>query len=903
MKQTKLKTKLSTIVITSILILSAILVAFPLVTAQQSTRKTYCFVGAVPNPVGVGQEVLFTVGIYQQLSSALMGWEGLSITIQKPDGTTDTITDIRTDSTGMTGRTYVPDQVGTFLVQAHFPEQEITETKTAPRIPIGTIMLASDSEVLELIVQEESVPEYPGQALPSEYWTRPIDAQLRSWSDVTGNWLTTDNIRPEGVPGNADAAETAHLLWVKPLTIGGVAGAPETNYPYWSFSHGDAYEGKWNSRIIIDGILIYAHRTNDRPLYYTAVDIRTGQELWKKVLLDNRTISLGQNLVWSGYNHHGVYPYFWVTKGADWYAFNPYTGDVEFTVKNVPAGTTVLDKENGWLYRINVSPDGTGYIWSMVDLIEPFGQDSPHAGSWIPAGSFYGIRPGTWDAAAVDPETGELTAEAKSAYIAEFTFDASKTPGVGTGRFSTVRGIEFGGRAQYTYEWSGKIFGLQYAPTGFGPTEINTWAISLDSGQEGTILFSKTWATPSEWQEGNLEVEFNDLSFEDGVAVIWTKDTRQYYAFSTETGEYLWGPTAISEHFMNYYGWTELLERPTFIWDGKLYSTGVGGVIYCYDVTDGSLLWEYAAHDEYNEYLFANNWWQFFLFIADGKLYSAHLEHSAIEPMPRGAPFLCLDANTGEVIFKADGLFRSTRWGGRAIIGDSVIVGMDTYDNRLYAIGKGPSKTTVSVAPKVITSGSSVVIEGSVMDVSPGTEDTKLKLRFPNGVPAVADESMSEWMLYVYKQFAKPDDVQGVRVHLTAIDPNGNFQDIGYATTDINGNFGISWTPPVPGDYHVTATFEGTKSYTPSEDSTYFAVTEAPTPAAPIEPEQPTQPEQPTEPEQPEQPTQPEQPEQPTEPEQPAEAPFITTELAIVIAVVVACILGAVSYHMLRKRK
>ena len=75
-----------------------------------------------------------------------------------------------------------------------------------------------------------------------------------------------------------------------------------------------------------------------------------------------------------------------------------------------------------------------------------------------------------------------------------------------------------------------------------------------------------------------------------------------------------------------------------------------------------------------------------------------------------------------------------------------------------------------------------------------------------------------------------PKNVEGVTVHLTAIDPNGNFQDIGYATADAVGNFAKSWIPPVPGEYHVTAEFEGSAAYGGSLDTTYFTVDEALTP-------------------------------------------------------------------------
>jgi len=120
----------------------------------------------------------------------------------------------------------------------------------------------------------------------------------------------------------------------------------------------------------------------------------------------------------------------------------------------------------------------------------------------------------------------------------------------------------------------------------------------------------------------------------------------------------------------------------------------------------------------------------------------------------------------------------------------------------------------------------------------------------------------------------------------------------------------MDWVPPVPGKYQVTASFDGTNSYGPSSSMTYFYVDQAPSLGASIEPEpttpEPTTPEpttpEPTEPESttPE-PTTPE----PTTPEptEPAEAPFITTEIAILAVVAVACVIGVVSFWKLRKRK
>ena len=181
------------------------------------------------------------------------------------------------------------------------------------------------------------------------------------------------------------------------------------------------------------------------------------------------------------------------------------------------------------------------------------------------------------------------------------------------------------------------------------------------------------------------------------------------------------------------------------------------------------------------------------------------------------------------------------------------------------------------------------------MDVSPGTEEARIQLRFPKGVPVVSDADMTDWMLYVYNQFAKPM-ATGVQVKLESYDPNGNYQVLGTTMIDSYGNFALMYEPEVPGTYYISATFEGTNAYYGSSSSTYLGVEPAPAVATPIEPEVPEEPETPTEPEEPE------EPEEPTEPEQPAETPLISTEVAIVAAVAIVAVLGIATFWILRRR-
>lgn len=367
-------------------------------------------------------------------------------------------------------------------------------------------------------------------------------------------------------------------------------------------------------------------------------------------------------------------------------------------------------------------------------------------------------------------------------------------------------------------------------------SQVTVWGIDLSVGCEGRLLFKTTWNKPSAWVEGDKTIEWMASSQEDYVGTLYSKETNENYGISLTTGKLIWGPTP-PEYYLNSLDDTKSGAR--CIAYGKLYSASCSGTVYCYDVQSGALLWTYNATDPYQEILWANNWWMRPLFITDGKLYVSHYEHSPIDPRPRGGPFICLNATTGEEIFRIDGMFRSTRWGGRALIGDSIIATTDTYDMRIYAIGKGPSATTVNAPNMGIPKGSSVLISGSVMDVSPGTKDDSLAMRFPNGVPAVADESQSSWMLYVYKQFPKPTDVSGVQVTLNVIDSNNNYRNIGTTTTDEDGFFSYSWVPDIEGKYNVIAIFEGSEAYWSSHAKAAFVVDPAPvTPTA--EPDEPS---------------------------------------------------------------
>jgi len=813
MKLIKCKTYAAIAILTFAMAIS--LVALPATAQPGVTRASFPILDVVPNPVGVGENALIRFGVMQQLPSVYDGYEGLTLTITKPDGTTENFGPYKTDSTGSTFMNYVPATTGTYKVKMVFPEQiwkwgNFYNSESGSYIYNGTTIKGSTIE-MEFEVIAEKRETYPGHPLPSEYWTRPIDPQLREWATVSGNWMA----RPDNSLAlyNDDAPETAHVLWVRQLTTGGLNGG------YWGDAQlpvgaetGDPYEGKWGSSVVMNGILYYnrdsATVANNTGI--VAVDLHTGELLWEKLGV---SLSFGQILYFNGWNMDGSYNYIWSVSGTTYNAYDPFNGAWIYTMTNVPSGTRVFGPSGEILiYQFNFA-NGWMAMWNSTAAGQANGnfRDPGNFGSWA---SY--MRP----------------------LVHGVTF-AANTTGAYSWNVSIPAGLQasasFGATTVKIYP--DRVVGVYYNQSLVRVWALNTKGLTKTSTST-SLLFDKTWPAPSIWSEGSVTIHYTGASnnLEGGVIAVWCKELRKHYGFSVETGNYLWETE--SEHFLDAYGWGNA-EHTWYFAYGKLYSVGVGGILYAYDLKTGKTAWTYELNDPYGESVTGQNWWGWIALIADGKVYLDHCEHTAEHPLTRGDQFVCLDAETGDVSWRVNGMFRGTRWGGNAVIGDSIIATMDTYDQRIYAIGKGPSATTVTASPKVSVHGNKVLVEGRVTDISPGLDDTVIRKRFPNGVPAVADECMSEWMLYVYKQFECPANVKGVEVVVEVLDPNGNYYEVARTTSDGSGFYSATFDPPVPGKYTIVARFGGSKAYYGSYAETAVFVEEAPpaTPAATPAPE------------------------------------------------------------------
>jgi hypothetical protein len=213
-------------------------------------------------------------------------------------------------------------------------------------------------------------------------------------------------------------------------------------------------------------------------------------------------------------------------------------------------------------------------------------------------------------------------------------------------------------------------------------------------------------------------------------------------------------------------------------------------------------------------------------------------EHSPIEPPEQGEMIRCLNVTTGQQLWALSAWPVSTSfYTDFGAVADGYLTFFNEYDGQMYSVGRGPSATTVSAPDVAASFGTPIVIKGTVTDVSAGTQQATVKADFPNGVPVASDASMSDWMSHVYQQAPFPTNFNGVPVTISVIDSNGNNRIIGTTNTTSAGTYSFTWTPDIPGNYMVIASFAGTNGYWGSSSENAFVVsatapTATPTPAS-----------------------------------------------------------------------
>jgi hypothetical protein len=814
------KEKILAIIIATILLSSTAISIGALSTVKSADYQNYAYITVEPNPVEVGQSVLadFFLTIPTPTGAAgfdpTRNWNNFKVTITSPSGKVENFGPFTSDATGGAFFSYTPNEVGQYKFDFSFPGQTVAGVNFFG-FPVGPFTFGPASATTNLTVQQEPIVGYQTPALPTGYWTRPIYGENRGWDQIGGNWLNTHyNITGPFNPYTT-APNTAHIVWAKVQYMGGVVGGDFGDLNYYQ---APTYQSYWGPPLIISGRLYYMEREVPGVGWVGmhCVDIRTGKELWFQdvsvigsagAMGGGSPMTLyGQLFDAEGANGHGVEPFLW-NLGANWTVFDANSGRLVYTITHPlvataafasfpgisgpevvaggvdPAGSIIafyMNGHNNWLLK-----------WNSTKLLLTYAKETTVLSGGALTDSIY------------LPPYGTKLDWSKGIEWNVTIPDRAGIPGFFTGGWPTSNGDEV------------------FASTG---DIVNAWdniTLTAYSVKDGHELWYNDFA--GVFVKGSTPYTFFG-PVSDGVMTIYDKNTARWWGYDVNTGAKLWGPTKAYENAWD----TFICSTAAY---GKLYVGTFAGRIYCHDLKTGNLLWTYVlppsgSDTPYGTYpIYFGSSLGGGITIADGKLYAITGDHSPDSPYWLGGAMYCINASTGEGIYKMSG------WWSNTAIADGYAVDHNCYDGTIYSFGKGQTAVSVSAPDTAVSLDQSIVIKGTVMDQSPGTMDYAGNQLNSKGSPAIADEYMTQWMEYLYQQKPEPTNATGVPVTLSVIDANNNFRNIGTTTSDITGAFSLMWKPDIPGKYTLIASFAGSESYWPSSTETSFGVEVAATPA------------------------------------------------------------------------
>jgi outer membrane protein assembly factor BamB len=781
------------------------------------TVDTVSYISFRPTVVGINQT--FLVNLFPvPAPNANRNFPDLTVTITKPDSTQQVIKMNSYVADGTAWFEYVANQLGTWTFKLDFPgvyfpagrylDGYIINASTGGTLYTESVYYnPSTSREMTITVQEDPVYPYPTQPLPTDYWTRPIPYDYREWWTIAGDfpWRgpsggpTWDMLYPDtnpywggyqytGMGGPwrgtftpwVQGPNSSHVAWKKQYAIGGIVGGD------YGYGVGDVtiFAGSGVGRFptivysgrayIYNGYDSYAGKNVSQPgtgktavPYWQCYDYRTGELIWERPLEDGESAPTVIE-----YFNRGFLPGGQVSITAEQLTsvnflsisdgflrkYDPWTGAMVANISIAPMTGT------GGIYYMN------GYCLGVQDL-----------GATIPATSRYRLI--NWT-----------------------TF--------GTGNFSTrIQG-------NTTWPWSSLPEITDYnagvsvlTSKNFVAGAPNSTSIAAADINTGALLWN---VSVPEWEYST------STDYADHGKFAMLTEQGYFLALDINSGQVAWK----SDKFD--YPWDE----PGFggynvlSAYGLLYRNAYTG-IYAFNWTDGKLAWKYscpAVATYETPYVDANGTTAYSTnvggAIADGKYYFYNTEHSATVPITRGWQLYCINATSGEGIWKVGlpgGGSKHTTDMGPIADGYLSVGGSDGY---MYVYGKGKTETTVTAPDVSVPQGTAVMIKGTVLDLSPAQP----------GTPCVSAESMSLQMEHLHKQMPLDgiwhnETITGVPVTLTAMDSNGTAITIGTATTDgYYGTFGLEWTPTTAGTYEIIASFEGDDSYASSGAATTISV-------------------------------------------------------------------------------
>ena len=815
---------------------SALTTSPPAGVTPGTTIVTVPYLSFSPLTIGMGQTLLVNVwsspGSYHAFPMV-----DYQVNIIKPDGTTMTVGPFNSYCGDFTAWfTLIPDQVGTWQFQfvnggTYIPVGQYWDAPgsltggfiaTSQFINIGSSIYYTPTSTgwQNLTVTQNGVNSWPPTpaSVMGDYWTRPLNPMWRDLASNIGDFpfdgayyfadghvLYPDTATKYKYTPWVQAPNTAHILWDRTLDTTGPAGmvggytyqyslAPSAGTPQIIYA-GRAYQTI--STYIDNGSLV-----NMLECY----DLRTGDVYWKTPVLAN------------------IVPGAFGIGTAIQYIAPSIIEYQAPTDSSLPSGASIARDTNADAgYNIALIAFAGNSIYKFSPATgQMTGNYSIFAGAGTSIGTPTYTQPGY--ALMVETITTGSGASAVSTYrLINFTT-------WGTANTLAARMV-----SNITWPQS-TIYG--------GTTAIGGGGGALDI--ENGLAASVGWNTPPGPQWGiGTEIYVTDLTTGNVLWHLTTNNSVTENIQSTSSPVFWHGNLAINAHgrswicFNGRTGavvWTsDQTEYPWGAWwpystDTYVYNSTSAAIIvptyegiYAINWADGKILWHYSTENTYVPFETPYNADPFFsgVELADGKVYAYNTEHTPTYPRTRSWSTYCINATDGTLLWK---MYNPMVEGA---IADGYLTAANTYDGKMYVFGKGQSSTAITGPQTTVPLGQAVLIQGNVMDQSPGQPNT----------PAVSVGSMVLEMEHIH--MAMPitglwgnETITGVPLTLTAIASDGTVTNIGTTTTNgYYGTFGTTWTPTKEGVYTILASFAGDDSYGSSTAATSISVGPAPTAA------------------------------------------------------------------------
>jgi len=786
MKNSRKMAKAIAIIVIVLMTTSIILLTFPAYGQYSAMpdRDTQTEVAASPTLVGMGQSVIVNIMTYpgpngptyeaQSLVPSLKGGFGnISITITHPDGSKETFMPIdmtleqigiripgQAQIVGHLQFVYTPDEMGEYSMTASFPGQIYTTDNQHPTLKISVFYKPSASTVpCKFKVQQETV--LAGQ-LNGYPWS-PLPESF--WRDP----VSTDNREWAAISGDwVQMAYNEQATNYNPYSK-----APNTPHILWSrqVQSSGLPGGEWgslpygtggSSDIILDGKFYQSGRSG----YFECRDLYTGEFLWEAAGSVSRAARIDPSYQTESQLHEGsIDKWLWGTSGSNWVRYNPYNGAVVQNITGAPTDTTSTKWENN-------SP----IVWVNQASLSSYNKTKP-----LKLGYSFLIK---WNMSRV---TGNNWRTGIMWNVSTMTSNSPTDIDVGDNNFRGPTCVPYPAANVVLVRTPNAMQVMEAFDynTGAFLWKNNATVFDIDVRAEG-IATSPTGP--------NIK--------QDGASPNWV-------AYDVKTGREIWRASTGN------IPWS-LLPAYTFVYNNGVHFFGsYDGHVYAYKNSDGSLVWQSDYLGEEFEAIYNNQPFNGKALGADGKLYYSTATTYSMMPRLRFTRTVCINETTGKFIWDLPiGIAPSA-------VANGYVLGTDSDNGIQYCIGKGQTKTTVEAPLTGIPAKTSVMIKGTVLDLSPGAPNT----------PAISDADMSQWMDYLYGQNAtllnNPPTPAGVTVRLSAQNSNGDVIDIGTVTSESSGLFKKMWTPTSEGEYTVYATFDGSEAYFGSYAATALGVTKA----------------------------------------------------------------------------